>query len=418
MGKESQMMNSTYRWIVVLIGIMIAMVAVVVGAKAQAYDGLLYGKVYTENGNSYTGIIRWGTEEALWTDLFNASKVTDQFKKMVPEKERDNSSWMDIDWNFGGIWEDKIIPHQFNCQFGNLRQIERLPANRARLTFKNGVEMEVSGEGYNDLGSRIYVADAELGTLGFDWENVDRVEFSVTPSRPEVTFGAPLYGTVEGLRREKFTGFIAWDNDERLAGDKLDGESDDGKVSIKFSDIVSIENARSGSKVVLKSGRELVLTGSNDVNDENRGVLVSTSDIGIVKVNWSAFHKIEFSTPPRNGIAYEHFGEPTLLSGTVSSLNGDDATGRIIYDIDEMLDFEIIEGMENDIEYHLPIRSIRSIAPRNYDYSTVELRSGRSLLLGGMQDVSAKNGGILVFTKEQKEPVYISWKKITEIRFN
>ncbi len=418
MGKEKQMMNTTYRWILAILGIMTVMLALAFEAAGQSHDGLLYGKVYTRSGNTYSGVIRWGNEEALWTDLFNVEKVTDQFKKMVPEKEKEGNSWYDIDWNFSGIWENKVISHQFNCQFGNLRAIQRLSSSRAKLILKNGREMEVIGEGYNDLSSTIYVADPELGTLSFPWEKIDRVEFQPTPSRPEATFGTPLYGTVEGLRREKFTGFIVWDNDERLTSDKLDGESDDGKTSIRFGEIVSIQQEGHGCRVVLKSGREFFVTGSNDVNDENRGVLVATADQGIVKFNWPAFKKVTFSAPPKSGITYDQFPEPSYLDATVSILGGDDHSGRIIYDIDEALDFEIIEGVENDVEYHVPIRYIRTVTPRNFDYATVELRDGQKLLLGGMQDVSARNSGILIFEKGKKEPLYFNWKKINEIRFH
>ncbi len=417
MGKESKMINSVYRWLIVLAGIITAMLAFAIETRAQSTDALLYGKVYTEK-TIYTGVIRWGTEEALWTDLFNASKVTNQYKRMVPEQKEEEDSWLNIDWSFGSIWEDKIVPHQFNCQFGNLSQITRLNDNRARLKFKNGKEMEVSGEGYNDLGSDIQVADAELGRVSIDWGRITKVEFLQAPAKVEAVFGAPLYGTVEGIRREKFTGYIAWDNDERLVTDRLDGDADDNDVSLKFSDITSIEKQGRGSLVKLKSGRALFLTGSNDVNAENRGVLVSVPGLGVVKVSWNAFRKITFSEADASTQPYHAFPAPSFLQGKVSTLEGDDAAGRIIFDIDEVLDFELVEGRENDIEYSIPLRNIKKITPKNFDYSSIELRNGQTLLLGGGQDVSSRNGGVLVFQKGKKEGHYVNWKKINEIIFN
>jgi hypothetical protein len=410
-------MSSVYRWFVIMAGIVIAVLAFALAGFAQSQEGFIYGKVYTNN-TVYTGPLRWGNEEALWTDLFNASKTGDQFKKLVPEQKDNNDSWFDIDWSFGSIWEDKIISHQFTCQFGNLSQLTMLSRNRVRVKFKNGNEVEVDGEGYNDVGSKIQIVDNELGVVSIAWDRISKIEFMPTPSRLETIFGTPLYGTVESDRREKFTGFIIWDNDERLSTDRLDGDSDDGDMSLKFSEIAAIEKDGRGSRVTLKSGRELYLSGSNDVNPENRGVLVVTPEVGVVKVTWKAFRKVNFKTPENSGAAYQQFTAPGFLRGTVSSLEGDDFTGRIIFDIDEMLDIEMLEGEENDIQYSIPFRNIKKITPKNQDFSLITLRHGPDLLLGDGQDVSDRNGGVLVFVKGEKKPHYISWKKINEIIFN
>jgi hypothetical protein len=417
MEKENQEMRSLFRWIVVGAGVFIALLAFALESNAQSHEGFMYGKVYTTS-NTYTGAIRWGSEEVLWTDLFNGAKTGDQFKKLVPEQKDDNDSWFDIDWSFGSIWEDKVIAHRFTIQFGNLTQVTPLADNEVRIKFKNGQEMRVDGRGYNDIGAKIQVIDAELGVVSLDWRRILKIEFLPTPKRLDTFFGMPLYGTVEGSRREKYTGFVIWDNDERLGTDKLDGDSDDGDVSLKFTDIASVERDGRGSRVTLKSGREIFLTGSNDVNDENRGVIVVTPDIGIVKFSWNAFRKVTFTSADNTGESYSRFTPPAYLQGTVSRLDGDDLTGRILFDIDEILDIEILEGEENDIEYSIPLRNIRKITPKNYDYSSVELRNGQQLLLGGTQDVSSKNGGVLVFMKGEKKPQYVSWKKINEITFH
>jgi hypothetical protein len=417
MGKETQMMNSIYRWLIVIVGIATAVLAFAVETKAQSHEGFIYGKVYTNNA-TYTGVLRWDNEEALWSDMFNAAKSRDQFKQMVPEKSGNEESWFNIDWSFGSIWENKMIAHQFNTQFGNMSQITIRSDNNARIKLKNGKEIEVNGEGYNDMGARIQILDKELGTINLAWEKITRIEFLPTPAKADAVFGAPLYGTVECARKEKFSGFIVWDNDERLSSDRLDGDSDDGDVSIRFSEINSLEKEDNGTRVTLRSGRQLHLTGSNDVNGENRGVLIASPELGVVKVSWRAFRKLTLSTPTTAGQTYEQFKAPVALRGTVSRLDGDDLTGQIIYDIDEMLDIEMLEGEENDIEYTIPFKNIKKITPKNYDYASIELRNGQSLLLGGGQDVSTKNGGLLIFVKGKKEPEYVRWKNINEITFH
>lgn len=409
-------MNQLLRWIIIFIGSCVAVIAVAIEVSAQTTEGFLYARIQTAN-HTYTGPVRWGTEEVLWTDFFNAAKTTDQYVKLVPE-QKNTDSWLNFDWSFSSIWDDKLIAHQFTCRFGDLAQITVLANRRAKLRFRNGAELVVDGEGYNDLNSKIQIHDSALGVVGLNWSQIRTIDFLPTPSNLELIFGMPLYGTVESVRRETFTGLIIWDNDEHVGSDKLDGDAKDGKMAIRFDDIGSIEKKGAGSLVTLRSGREVLLTGSNDVNSDNRGVVVITEDKGIVKLSWPAFRRINFSPAPTTGPSYAHFDDPSLLTGKVSQIEGNDLSGRIVFDIDESLDFEFLEGMENDIEYHIPFRMIKRITPKNYDYSMIELRSGKTLLLGGLRDVSSKNGGLLVFRKGEKEPTHVHWKKIYEIVFD
>ena len=93
--------------------------------------------------------------------------------------------------------------------------------------------------------------------------------FGLNMEELDEKFGEPLYGKVE-TRGGTFEGFIQWDHDECLSTDELDGESEDGDVEIPFGRIRSIEKYRRGSLVVLETGRELYLTGSNDVDNDNQ----------------------------------------------------------------------------------------------------------------------------------------------------
>ncbi|MEX2232440.1 MAG: hypothetical protein WD824_09785 [Cyclobacteriaceae bacterium] len=121
-------MKYVFRWVVIFLGTCVAILAFAMEVSGQSHDGFLYGKVSTEN-NTYTGPIRWGSEELLWTDFFNAEKTTDRYDQLVPEQKNEDS-WLNFDWTFS-----------------------RLP----------------------------------------------------TPSKLETVFGTPLYGTVEGVRKEKFS---------------------------------------------------------------------------------------------------------------------------------------------------------------------------------------------------------------------
>jgi hypothetical protein len=414
--KEGMKSDTMFRVFVVIIGMAVALLAMALESPAQSHEGYLYGKIYTDR-TTYLGPIRWGGEEVFWTDLFNAAKRTNDYAKLIPKELEEKDRWTNYDWNFNSIWENKGTIHQFTCQFGNIKEL--IPSDRYTvLKLKNGGELKVDGEGYNDIGAKIQILDEELGTISIDWEKIQRIEFLPTPAKLDLIFGQPLYGTVEGGRKEKYTGFIIWDNDERLSSDKLDGDTDDGDISIKFADIESIEKNGSGSHVKLKSGRMLQLDGSNDVNSGNRGVLVVNPEFGVIKFSWRAFRRATFSTPPTSGQSFASFLAPKPMQATVSLLEGDDVSGRIIYDIDEAIDFEMVEGKENDIEYQIPLRNIKHIIPKNFDYSQIELRTGQTILMGGLRDVSEDNSGLLVFIKGKKDPVHIAWKKINEITFD
>jgi hypothetical protein len=387
------------------------------GVKAQQLEGALYGKIITQT-NQYEGPIRWGKEEALWLDFFNASKKeAEKYKNYQSQSSDDGVSWFDLNWNLESIWEDKNQVHQFNCQFGDIKTLKVTGRKNARLQFKNGWELDVMGWEYNDLGERIQILDKELGQIALDWLKIDRIEFENGPKKG-TGFGEPIFGTVETNRREKFTGYIQWDKDERLASDKLDGNTRDGNVSVSFGDIQSIEKVSNTScHVILGSGREITLSGSNDVNFENRGLAVLIPGQGSVEFPWSQFKKFTQSTPP-DPVSWNDFNTPKPLTGKVFTLDEKEIEGTLVYDFDETLSLETLEGLDNGVKYTIPFRFIQSIRPRNQDYSVVELKSGASLLLGGTHDVAWNNGGVLVFQKGKKDPVHIPRKKIDQIVFH
>ena len=124
--------------------------------NASAQDeALLYGKVITLTGQEYIGNLRWGGEEAIWTDMFNASKLDNKvFGQIInAQRENDNDSWLGIDWSFSRIWEDYSSGsvREFSCMFGNIKRIEYRGDRKLSLTLRDGSEILVGGSGYNDV---------------------------------------------------------------------------------------------------------------------------------------------------------------------------------------------------------------------------------------------------------------------------
>jgi len=386
-------------------------------------EGFIYGKITTIDDNTYQGQIRWGDEEAFWTDMFNAGKryndniqyLSRRDREYLDEYRKRSSRW--DEWGININWGNNSYVHQFNTQFGNLKTLYMIGRERVEIEFKDGKKIEVTGEGYNDIGGEIRVYDEELGEIGLRWSRIDKIEFMPTPKNLEDKFGDPLYGTVQTSIGD-FTGYIQWDHDERITTDILNGHSEDGKLDIQFGKIKSIENDRSASIVVMQSGRKLYLRGTNDVNSENRGIIISDNTFGRVDIPWRDFRKVVFNDKlPATGVSYNDFSAPKELTGSVKTKSGEVHKGRIIYDLDEAYDMEVIQGMDDDIEFIIPIKHIRKIIPKNYSYATVELKNGKSYLLGDSQDVSDKNDGMLVFIGSD-EPIYIPWDDVDEIIFN
>lgn len=388
-------------------------------AQEDERSVLIYGTIETID-NTYKGYIRWGTEEVFWFDFFNARKEkNDYYKDNIRKKEDKKTSWFDIDWNIASIWEDKKpgVLHEFSCQFGDIRQFRVTGSNQAIVQLKNGVEVPVDGTGFNDMGTSVVIMDEEIGKVIVRWSKIDKITFSDGAASRGDIHGNYIYGTVNTYRKGSFSGFIQWDVDERLTSDMLDGDNQDGDVSIAFGKIKKIEKYRNGSKVNLHSGREFYLTNSNDVNSENRGILVIMDGIGEVKVPWSSFESVEFKKPDKSIFTYNSFEAPKGLEGTVYLHDNETHSGKIIYDIDEVWEMETLEGDDDDVKYRIPFRYIKKIEPKNYAYSMVTLRNDNKLLLGGGRDVSDDNDGLLVLKSGSKEADFIDWNKISEIVF-
>lgn len=414
-----------YRWIMknkriilLLLGQLIATLIVVEELKAQDPQGYIYGRVITVD-NTYEGRIRWGKEEAYWLDHFDASKTDSKKYQSHRQSNSSSDTWTNFNWDFSSIWSDSPgLTHQFSCQFGDLKSIIILKKNEVEVTLKNGQVMRLNGDGYNDIGTNIQVYDQDLGLVNVSWDRVKQVDFLPTPKNLDIRDSAPLYGTVETLRKGTFTGYIQWDHDERVGDDKLDGDSKDGDLSIAFDRIERITKSGAGSEVILLDGRKFFLTGSNDVNNENRGIIVMVPEMGMVDIPWKYFQTVKFEKVKSSGPAYRDFGLPKGLSGTVITVNNEKISGRIVYDLDEELEIEMLDGKDDAVEYKIPLRHVKTIVPKNYAYSEVELRNGLSMLLGESRDVDANNSGLLVIPAGQNKPLHIPWKEIIEITFD
>ena len=166
--------------------------------------------------------------------------------------------------------------------------------------------------------------------------------------------------------------------------------------------------------MTLRSGRKLVLSGHNDVNHDNRGIFVEDPRYGRVLVKWDTFERVDFSDPGPSGPSYDEFNQGGAIRGTVTDRKGGTYQGQIVFDLDELQRWEMLNGEADHVEYTIPFALVKTIEP-HHDRSDVTLVGGLELTLGDHVDVDDWNAGILVIAGGEK--TYIAWDDVERIDF-
>jgi hypothetical protein len=392
-----------------LIGLIaIGFVSYFLPSNASAESGRIYGTIQTTDGEEFEGWIRWDQNEAFWDDILDVNKEQ-KSRKYKRGSRRKRSSF--FSWTSGSSRQSELM-------FGHIRTIIPMSSSDAIVILKSGEEYEMSG---SDLGSgvrEIIVDDQAEGEIYLEWDDIDEVNFSKEPSEPEDN-AERLYGKLTTRRGDEFVGWIEWDVDEVLTTDILDG--DEGKRrnrKIKFGKIASIERRSSSSCIVtLTSGKEMKMSGSNDVNSSNRGIRVKDAGLGRVQVDWNDFDMVEFMPVPRDKLPqYDSFDGGHLIEGTVFTEDGEQYTGKIIWDSDEEYTWEHLNGDYRDYDVVVEFGNIKLIDKHSRRGAVVTTRSGRNILLKGSNDVDSDNDGIIVETDDGDE-VIIDWYDFEKAEF-
>lgn len=385
------------------------------GAAAADSKGFLYGTVSTTSGATYEGRLRWGKEEAFWTDHFNASKASRPLAREIPREHQEGEQTLRVLGRSLGMRWDEGPTRQLVVRFGDLRSILPEGSDEAKLVLKSGATVEADG-GSNDLGGRVTVWDRTIGEVKLDWERIRRIDFKPAPADLPGLPGR-LFGTVR-TTSETLRGFVQWDKEECLTTDLLDGETEDGKLAVEMGKIRSIERrGRSSSSVTLKDGRTLVLRGTNDVDGDNRGIFVDDPRFGRVLVPWRAFDRVDFEEAG-SGPGYDDFPALGPLEGKVTTRAGAVHSGRVVFDADESEGWETLDGTSSRLEYSIPFSMVASVSPAGSTGARVVLK-GRSeeLKLEESTDVTPANAGVFVLEGTAKR-TYVPWKDVARIDFS
>lgn len=390
--------------------ILLALLAAPVWALPARAGGEIYGTVRTTGGEVYTGPIRWDKNEVAWDDFLEGHK-DHKVKSRDPGTRITVFGKEILDWIPGHSWAHP----QFSIPFGHIRSLER-KGSEARIETKGGEVFQVGGGG-SDIGSsvrRIEVRDEQAGEIRLRWRDLDRIDFAQGPGAG--IDGARLYGTVE-TRRGEYTGYVVWDKDETLASDILDGEEEGVDRKIPFAQIREIRRRDNRSaRVRLQDGRWVVLSGTNDVNSDIRGIDVTVEGVGRVEIGWQAFQRVVLVEPPSSP-PFDRYDGGRRLAGTVTTADGRRLEGRIVWDEDEEFTWETLDGEADGVEFSILFGNVKRIERLSGEASEVTLQDGKVLVLKGSNDVNAENKGIRIIAPSGEETP-IGWGDFEAAEFS
>ena len=385
-------------------------------------QGFLHGRITTVDGATYEGRLRWGSdEEAFWGDHFNGVKHENPWLAHVPLEQRpkEGGSLEIFGIPIGQRASQAEVRRPFMARFGEITRIEAR-GDEVRVTLKSGTVFDLDRFDASDFDDGVRVWDGRRGVVDLDSLRIRTIELGAAPSL--VAAPSRLHGTVR-TRQGDFSGFIAWNRDENVGTDELDGHAAEAELHLRLDTIRSItRRSRDSSMVALLDGREIVLSDTPDVGHHNRGTYVDDPRYGRVLISWDAFEHVDFS-PAGSGPAYGDFPPGRPLTGSVTTHDGRRLAGRLVYDLDESETTETLDAPSKGVDYTIPFGLIASIVPagretRGGQHAKVTLHGGEELQLERTGDLGEGNAGMLIFVDGRAVPEYVPWNAVEHVAFD
>jgi len=393
-------------------------------------SNFITANVITNDNNVYHGIVKLGNNDLLWTNLFQAKFISNKHIENVPEeilKTRKNYSERSVKWIVGIPFRDttlKDFQPVFSCDYAALNSIEK--KNNYLIVKLQNQEILKLKDRAGDLGYDVYVYnDLSTDPIKIKWCDIKKVEFKKELNANIKELGIPLYGKVKS-KESSYTGIINWDQQEKHNNEFLNGKNREGRYKIPFKEVSKISKdgdkavieIKSGNKINVSSGWvELFTDFSNDIGSENQGIIVTVESVGKIKYSWKHFYETYFSELPAD--KSENLKTtiyPEKLIGEIITKNGKTYSGILVYNLFKERNIEYLYGY--DIEgllYAIPFQNIKSVTPKNDQFTLVQLKNDQKLLLGNSNDVNNSNDGLLIYNSDK--PSYISWNDIETIQF-
>lgn len=239
------------------------------GDVESDFGDKIYGTVTTDRVGEFTGWIVWDVDESFTKDIIDGS---DRRRKR-------------------------------KIKFGQISSIEKISSQASEVTTKEGKVMRLDDSNDVDSGNRgIAIADKNLGRVNVEWDEFERLDIITPPADAFPSYAdyakySRLSGTVYDEDGTEYSGYIRWDDDEEYGWEALDGSYRDVDFDIIFRNVKSIEKlSRRGSRVTLWDGRSFKLRESNDVDDDNNGIIIYPKDDpdDEIILDWEDFSRVEF----------------------------------------------------------------------------------------------------------------------------
>jgi len=228
------------------------------------YSDALYGKVKTRRNGLFEGYIKWDLDERCGDDI------------------------LDGDSDYG----DQKIP------FKHIASIIK-DRNGSIIKTHKGIELNLDNSNDVDNGNRgIRIFDPDIGNIEISWKDFMKVDFIVpkksAPRYSEYKAPKGIEGLINTYDDKDIEGMIVYDIDEMWEIETLDGKDDNIEYQIPFKNIRKIvPKNNSYSMVYLWCGEEYLLGGSQDVNDNNNGLLIfSSGNKDALNIKWRDIYEI------------------------------------------------------------------------------------------------------------------------------
>lgn len=362
----------------------------------------IFGEITTVQNQTYKGFITWGGMKNHWIDLFTASKMNNPYSRYFNEDDG-------VVFYSNGQAFAKPPSHIFCCRFGNLSSILLTGENEIQLELKNGEKMTVVKGSPSDINTSIQITTAE-GSIRLKWEYISEIRFMEADNniQPENSSVAGIAKTKQGV----YKGLITWNSNKRRNKEKNDA------INTFLNKMEKIVQDRKIFKVLPKDHSfKNPIAIKSELLYPVENVMVNMPNIGSVTIPAAQLEEIEIiPVSELSLLSYNDFPAPQKITGEVNTRNGEQVTGNLAYDLDESLNIEILDGKNDNINYQIPFKYIRSIEPKNYKYSYITLISGSHLSLGEGADVSRENSGIIILGSNEL-PIYIQWNEVKSILF-
>ncbi len=394
----------------------------------------IHGTVNLKSGESHTGILRWDDdEETFWSDHFNGEKnaipqfssLSSGLKSQIEDAQMGPKlNLLSFKITLSSIFADDIEKPDFVVPFGALAKLTASSNDEGsaglHVELLNGDVFE-SYEGSNDLDAEVFVKNISGETNQFKMRQIESIEFS--RSFDEFAgFNKGIYAVIDS-DMGTYKGRVFWDRDERFLNETIEGTEasklDSEELSIPLSDIKSIEKKQNSALITKHDGTQLTLVGTNDVNDENRGLYIDTPDKGRMVLPWQHFNKMTIQDEAQHDWQAYHQAllKKGKLSAQVTQKDKSQITAtNLVFNMAQTSSSEMVRCTVKGMDFYMPLFLIKSIEPKSAQHALVTLINGEQLNMSDTASFTEENLGLLYSDNGQSR--YISWVDVEKIEFN